>query len=237
MTERYIAIVEDDENAVLLLRSYLAQYEQENKCRFNVVHFPSAKSFFEAGKCDFSILFMDIELPDGNGMQIVKKLREHDSSTLVIFVTNLAQYAVKGYEVRAFDFIVKPISYYNFSLKLSSALECLEENKEVEIWISNRDGRFRLLASEIYFVEVMRHYLTYHTANGDYTVLGSISAAANALKDAPFVFCNRCFLVNLNHVSQVRRTEVTVGGVSLQISRQKSAGFLKALNDWLAGGH
>ena len=83
----------------------------------------------------------------------------------------------------------------------------------------------------------MRHYLTYHTANGDYTVLGSISAAANALKDAPFVFCNRCFLVNLNHVSQVRRTEVTVGGVSLQISRQKSAGFLKALNDWLAGGH
>lgn len=62
----------------------------------------------------------------------------------MIFVTNLAKYAVQGYEVKAFDFIVKPVNYYNFELKLLSALECLDKNgdKGNNTWVYN----FRQLA-------------------------------------------------------------------------------------------
>ncbi len=106
-------------------------------------------------------------------------------------MTNLAQYAVKGYEVRAFDFVVKPVSYYNFMLKFSAAPDNPELNKDTEIWIKSKEGRVRLLASRIIYVEVLKHYLTYHTKDGDFTALGSIGGAAEQRSvcrqtDAPF---------------------------------------------------
>ena len=97
-------------------------------------------------------------------------------------MTNLAQYAVKGYEVRAFDFVVKPVSYYNFMLKFSAALDNLELNKDTEIWIKSKEGRVRLMASRIIYVEVLKHYLTYHTKDGDFTALGSIGGAADSCR-------------------------------------------------------
>ena len=70
-----------------------------------------------------------------------KKLREIDNNVLVIFVTNLAQYAVNGYEVDAFDFLVKPVSYYNLVLKINRALERIGSRKEKQIWVSTRNKK------------------------------------------------------------------------------------------------
>lgn len=152
-------------------------------------------------------------------------------------MTNLAQYAVKGYEVRAFDFVVKPVSYYNFMLKFSAAPDNPELNKDTEIWIKSKEGRVRLLASRIIYVEVLKHYLTYHTKDGDFTALGSIGGAAEQLSGSTFAFCNRCYLVNLRYVSQITQTETMVDGKWLAVSRHKRTDFLKALNDFFAGGN
>ena len=232
-----IAIVEDDKEQADLLTQYLNKYGKERQCEFGITHFDRAEKFLENCNGNFDIVFMDIELPDGNGMDVVRKMRETDKTTLVIFVTNLAQYAVKGYEVRAFDFIVKPIAYYNFTLKFSSALDSLETKKEIEIWIKTREGRIKLSASRIVYVEVVKHYLTYHTKDGNFTALGSIGNAADELKGSSFSFCNRCYLVNLKYVTQVTQTQTLVNGEWLQISRPKRADFLKDLNDYLAGGN
>ena len=232
-----IAIVEDDKEQADLLTQYLNKYGDENECSFEIKHFDRAEKFLENCNGNFEIVFMDIELPDGNGMDVVQKMRETDKTTLVIFVTNLAQYAVKGYKVRAFDFIVKPISYYNFSLNFPSALECLQANKDMEIWIKTKEGKVRLFASRIVYIEVMKHYLTYHTKDGNFTVLGSIDNVADELKGSSFSFCNRCYLVNLKYVTQVVQMQTMVDGEWLQISRRKRTDFLKDLNDYLAGGN
>ena len=233
-----IAIVEDEEEQAALLHSYLEKYAAENGERLTVSHYREAESFLAAAEGHaFDVVFMDIELPDENGMDAVRRLREKDRRTLVIFVTNLAQYAVKGYEVRAFDFIVKPVSYYNFVLKFSAAIDNLELNKDTEIWIKTKEGRLRLYASRIVYIEVLKHYLTFHTQDGNYTALGSIGSAAEQLKDSTFAFCNRCYLVNLKYVSRVTQTAAMVGGEWLTVSRHKRTDFLKALNDFLAGGN
>ena len=232
-----VAIVEDDKEQADLLMEYLQRYGKENDCSFEISYFDKTVPFLEQFDKKYDIVFLDIELPDGNGMEVAMQMREKDKSTLIIFVTNLAQYAVKGYKVRAFDFIVKPISYYNFALNFPNALECLERSKDVEIWIKNGNGQRRLLASQIVYVEVMAHYLTYHTTEGKFTVLGSIGNVAKELQGASFSFCNRCYLVNLKYVTQVTSSQVLVNGESLQISRRKYADFLKDLNDYLGGGN
>ena len=228
-----IAIVEDDKNASDRLVLYLERFSTETGYTFAIDKYFDAKSFLDA-HIDVDIVFMDIELPDGNGMDIVRTLRTVNKTVLVIFVTNLAQYAVKGYEVRAFDFVVKPIAYHNFALKIQSALDSIKTNKSVDIWITNKDGRVKLNSTDITYVEVMKHYVTYHTLTDSYVALGSISEVASALRNAPFAFCNRCYLVNLKYVTQIKQMFVVVGGETLQISRQKRVAFLKELNDYLA---
>ena len=231
-----ISIVEDDKKQAELLSQYVNRYGEENEYMFDITHFDNAQSFLASDQ-NFDIVFMDIELPDGNGMDVIRKVRETDKKIVVIFVTNLAQYAVEGYKVRAFDFIVKPISYYNFSLNFPNVLECLEINKDIELWIKAKGEEIRLLASRITYIEVMKHDLIFHTKDGTFMTSGSISNVADMLEDAPFFFCNRCYLVNLKYVTQVNQAQVLVDGEWLQISRRKRTEFLKNLNDYLAGGN
>lgn len=234
---RSVAIVEDNKDASELLADYLERFSVEHGCEFKTTFFYNSSDYLENCRLGFDIVFMDIELPDGNGMEAVRKIREQDVNSLVIFVTNLAKYAVQGYAVKAFDFIVKPVQYPNFELKLLSALECLDKSNEKEFWINIKEGRILLKSSSITYVEVIKHYLTFHTLEGNYVTLGSISSVAEMLKDCrSFAFCNRCYLVNLKYVTQIKQLCVTVNGEALQISRQKRANFLKAVNDYFGGG-
>ena len=100
---RFIAIVEDEREASDLLAGYIRRYAEGKGLDLQVSRFFAARSFFEARGTDFDIIFLDIMLPDGNGMDIAAKIREHDKKSILIFVTNLAHYAIGGYEVGAFD--------------------------------------------------------------------------------------------------------------------------------------
>ena len=229
-----IAIIEDSEEASDLLMNYLMRYEKEKDCDFDVRRFCDATTFLGSYNHYFDLLFMDIELPDGNGMEVVAKLREKDKEVMVIFVTNMSQYAIKGYEVNAFDFVVKPVVYSVFSIKLTSAIENMRQKRGKNIWISNKDGKIRIHTSRLKYIEVVQHVLTFHTLDGDFKQSGSLKMFEEELADEPFSLCNRCYLVNLKFVSAVKQFDVYLGNERLQISRLKRNAFMKALNDYLA---
>lgn len=231
-----IAIVEDDANQSKLLNDYIVRFSKEHGKTFDVATFYNAQSFLNTAQRAFDIIFMDIELPDGNGMEVVRKLRETDKETLVIFVTNLAQFAVKGYEVKAFDFVIKPIAYYNFELKFLNALDSVKVNKDIDIWIKYKGGKICLNTSRITYIDVVNHYVTYHTLDADYEVLNSINNVALELEGLPFSFCNQCYLVNLKFVKGITPLHVIVNGEKLLFSRRRRTAFLKDLDDYLAGG-
>lgn len=87
---------------------------------------------------------MDINLGESNGLEISKKIREIDDETIIIFVSNLAQYAVEGYEVEAMDFIVKPMTYYVFSMKFKRALKKIAKKKEILLpFIVNYENHYK----------------------------------------------------------------------------------------------
>ena len=230
-----ICVVEDDLLALNTLIEYLEKFQLENNVSFSIDKFSSAKTFVDCSNVNYDIIFMDIELPDGNGMELIREVRKFDKNVIVIFVTNLVQYAVKGYEVHAYDFIVKPISYYNFYVKLLSVLDNIEKNIDKEIWISNRDGKEKISVSSIYYIEVVQHMLYYHTSRGIFQATGSLNVLEGTLKENHFVSCNRCYLVNLKYVKAVKQNYVIVGEDSLLISRYRKNEFIKSLNDYLAG--
>ena len=232
---RNVAIVEDEQEAADKLTSFLTRYGEEKNEEFKVFHFKDALLFLSNYNSDYDIVFMDIELPDLDGMTASKKLRELDTDVMLIFVTNMAQFAVGGYEVDAFDFIVKPVSYYNFALKFGRALARLRNNADVQIWINGKSGNRRISASNLKYVEVADHVLVYHTTDGDFTASGTLSAVQKQLPSVSFALCNRCYMVNLRYVSEVEGFTVVVGGETLQISHPKKREFVRALNLYLRG--
>lgn len=101
-----INIVEDNEAESKRLLSLLRRYEKENGCSFEINAFSDGGFFLASPLKHCDILFLDIELPGGNGMELAEKVRSYDSRVVIIFVTNMAQFAIDGYGVGALDTIL-----------------------------------------------------------------------------------------------------------------------------------
>ena len=233
-----ICIVEDNRETCEQLCALMKEYEQDHcdlKYTFNVTCFSDAITFLDEFSGNYDFIFMDIELPHMNGMEAVRHIREKDENVIVVFVTNMAQYAVKGYEVNALDFIVKPVWYESFAMKMDRAINKYKSTQSKEIWITERNNKRRLRVRDIKYVEVAHHCCIYHTFEGNFTTYDQLYNVCKELEDAPFALCNRCFLVNLKHVTAIEAMSVTVAGESLQISRNKKKSFLMSLNEFLGG--
>lgn len=230
-----VAIVEDDPSARARIRECLDYASAESKIMFNVVEFVSGHSFIGQYVPGFDIVFMDIEMPGMNGMEAARALREMDSNVVLIFVTNLAQYAISGYEVDALDFILKPINKYSFALKVKRAVARTTKHTDDYIIIKTDGGMHRERIVAIKYLEVDGHYVIYHTASGNYAEYGTLKDAEAKINRPHFVRCNRSILVNLRHVSSAHKDLVIIDGDELVISRPQRKAFLGALSEFIGG--
>ena len=134
-----VAIIEDERSAMEELKECLDTYAKARRMECRVFWWENPIDFIEKYGSEFDLVLLDIELPDMNGMDVAGKLRAMDGEVALIFVTNMAQYAIRGYEVDADDFIVKPVSYFDFAMKLDRIMRRLRGKKEARIVASN-DG-------------------------------------------------------------------------------------------------
>lgn len=231
------AIVEDDDADAKALTEMLAAYSARGgRAEFRVTRFCDAISFLDGVRPDFDIVFMDIELPDFDGLKAAAKLRELNPSVMLMFVTNMAQFAVKGYEVDAFDFIVKPLSYGNLSLKLDRATARLGKDTSHKVSIYTPNGARIVPASDIEYVEVMNHRIVWHTKCGEFSLSGSLKKIEAELPSTDFVRINSCYIVNLGYVTSVKPQSLVCAGDELAISQPRRRDVLRAMAAYLEGG-
>jgi DNA-binding LytR/AlgR family response regulator len=179
---------------------------------------------------------MDIRMPYLNGMETAKKLRELDEQCALIFVTNMAKYAIAGYEVNALYFMVKPIVYEDFCFKMKKVVAYVQRRRETTVFVKTAEGIVKLDVDDIYFIEVLSHRLSYHTVQGIFQTWDTLSHVEESLSGQSFARCNVSYLVNLRHVTEVSNNYVLVGGEQLKISAPKKKSFLDALTKSISGG-
>ena len=179
---------------------------------------------------------MDIQLPDMTGIEVARRIREKDESVMILFTTNYSQYAIDGYSVGAFDYMLKPLSYQPFSSKLSRALRVLSYIKDrVELHLKTKQGSKKIPADEVQYIEVFAHDLHFYTDSEEIKIWGSLSEYEKKLEKAHFARCNVSYLVNLRYVKEIQGSEVLVGKHRLPISRAKRKEFLAAFAQYKGG--
>lgn len=172
-----IGILEDEPKQMQRITDFLEQFRQEHPSfSYTVDWYERGAHLLERYQRDCDLLFLDIQLPDMLGIEAAHRIREMDQNVMIIFVTNLTQYAIEGYSVRAFDYVLKPVSYAAFSAKLERALRILSHREQqVSIDIRCREGSRRLSSDMILYFEVFDHDLIIHTDQGDMKQWGSLS--------------------------------------------------------------
>lgn len=184
---RNIAIIEDDVVAQKMLCDYLKSYGSEKNEQFACFTFGSAEQFLTDYRPDYDVVFMDIELPGMNGMEASRRLREIDGNIVLVFVTNMAQFAVGGYEVGAFDFILKPLTYSSFFLKFTRIMQRVQSTDDTQIIVRGKQYIKKVFSSCILYVEIADHDIVYHTSDGNVESRGSMRAVEEQLKNRDFV--------------------------------------------------
>lgn len=230
-----IAVVEDDAGYRSQLRDYLDRYQKECGEELHVEEFSDGLDIAEGYRADYDMILMDIQMKHMNGMQAAQSIRQLDRNVVIIFITNLAQYAVQGYKVEALDYVLKPIQYFAFSQVLQNALKKVHERRTVFLHLMQKGRMVRLDIARIYYIESRGHNVTYHTEDEDYTERKSLKELEQKLPARYYAKCNSCYLVNLAQVERVIKDLVTVGGTDLQISRARRRGFLEALASYVGG--
>lgn len=228
-----IAVVDDEKKQLSLLKKYIDKISVENKISFSVSLYDNSVVFITNYKSDFDIIFLDIDMPHMDGFSLAKKIRETDPSVIIIFITNMQQYAIKGYEVEAVGFLVKPVEYFNFSNLMKKVLRIHGMKEEKVLNVNSNGNVMRIPVSSIYYIEVSRHRITFHTEYGDIESWGALNAIEQELPKGCFSRCNVCYLVSLRHVKYIDGDEVMVGGDSLKISRMRKKEFKSDLAKYL----
>lgn len=227
-----IAVVEDERSYVEQITDYLRRYEREEKEELKVTVYRDGDGITAEYKAQFDIIFMDIQMKFVDGMTAAEEIRRSDSEVVIIFITNMTQYAIRGYEVDAMDYVLKPVTYFAFSQKLKKAIARIRNRKMTPVMLQIRGGMARVNAEDIYYVESEGHNLIYHTAGGVYTVSGTIKSAEEALDGKGFCRGNKCYLINLAHVDAIKDKCAVVKGENLQLSRPRLNSFMQALTKY-----
>lgn len=232
----HVAIVDDEAGTRDAMREYCARYARDNAVAIDADVFDDGAALLERYRRGrYDVLFLDVEMPGVDGLDAARDIRRLDADVAIIFVTNMAQYAINGYEVAALDYVIKPLSYYDFSLKLAKALRSARGRSGHVMAIETSDGMRTVALDDIRYVEVYDHVLVFHTVDADYRVRGSMAARTQELGPYGFVRIHKSYLVNLRHVTGMTAATVLCDDAPLPIGRAYKSGLMRTYLAFLDG--
>ncbi len=230
-----IALVDDDQNDRCQLRKYMENYLAEKGTECRIDEYENALDFLSKYAFTFDLVIMDIDMPGLSGIEAARKLREKDPHVTLMFVTNMPQYALDGYSVEAVDYLLKPLSYPNFQLKMQKALRYIARNADKPLALQTPEGVFCCNVSDVLYVESRLHYLYYHVGDRVIKVRGKMSDVLDTLSQYHFGRPGESYLVNFRHLKAMDGNEILVGEDRLPVSRRRKAEFISAFTRYMGG--
>lgn len=232
----HIAIVEDEPLFVQQLKEYIRRYEGESGRQIKVTVFADGEDITDGYRGGYDVILMDIQMRFMDGMTAAEKIRLLDHEVIIMFITNMIQYAVRGYEVDAMDYVVKPVEYFAFSQKLDKAIGRLKQTVSASVSVSTEAGMQKLPVPDIYYIESQGHNARYRTIKGDFLSRITLKELEEIMGGYGFFRCSKGYLVNMRHVDGVSGSDCMICGERIPVSRNKKREFMEQLIQYMNEG-
>ena len=230
-----VAIIDDEKEEIANLIACLNYVSKKQGIEFDISSFTNGNEFIFGFKPIYDLIFLDIEMPNVDGLSLAKQIREIDYCVNLVFVTKLANLAIKGYEVFASGFMVKPINPKTFELKMSRILQLKKTYVKRKIVIDDSDRQVCVDFDDIYFIEIQGHYCVYHLKSCEYKEYINLSAVTKKLSDSAFVYVNRSSLVNLRYLKSFTSDNVDIGICKLPVARTRRKKLIEEISEYMRG--
>ena len=218
-----IAVCDDDKNIISSYDDLLAKISSIIPKLEYDVFFTGESLIAQYAKAHepYDIIFLDIEMEGMDGIETAKKIRIHDDSVMIVYVTNHTEYVFESFEVSPFRFLVKPVAFEKFREIFLASYTKIQSNKKVIYFTADRK-EFRLYCKEIYYIESQKRNLIIHTSSGNYKVYGKLETFVNQLYENDFICVHKSYLVNFNHVIEFNLNSLKIiNGENIPISENK----------------
>lgn len=223
-----IAICEDDDAMQTSLKKIIEDWAESGSTDVDVLCYPSAEAFlFAWPEMSFDLAFLDIQMKQMTGIELASFIRKTDSNMLIVFITSFAQYVLKGYDVNALHYLIKPVSIAKILPILDKAKLICMSRQDLFILVTDGAGRLKLSFSDIYYISISSHTASVHVGSNVYYMRKTIDELLEILPDC-FVRVHRSHVVNLYKVDCMYKDSLLLStGETLPISRNNS----KDVND------
>lgn len=222
-----IAICDDQQIFVDRLKNLITDNEAE------IYLFNTGDELLKS-EINFDIVLLDIEMPGIDGLGTAAELYKRNRKTLLLFITSHREYLTKGYEFRAFRYVLKsePDEFVRQNIQ-----DAIEEYRNYDFYITvNYKGTVaKVLSTQIIYIESLGHTITIHTENKDYIGQNKFKDICNLLAQHGFVQCHKSYMVNMRCIESIEKNSCIniINGVKIPIGRKYNANIIDSYLEFM----
>ncbi|MGI6107543.1 MAG: LytR/AlgR family response regulator transcription factor [Lachnospiraceae bacterium] len=233
-----IAICEDNAAHREILKTMIEEWARDSGEPVSVAQFSAAEQFImsEYQAAGYDLIFLDIQMKKMDGMALARTIRKDDPKVQIVFTTSFGDYAVEGYEVRAFRYLVKPLKKEAVFLTLSRVLETVKSEASGYFVLQEEGETQRIEKSKVRYIEVQGHYLYFHTADRAIRSRAKLKDVEESFRGPQFCKCHRSYIVNLACVDEIGKNGLKIGGEYIPVSRANWDAVNRSYIEYYTGG-
>ena len=222
-----LAVCDDDPHSLSHMISLLEEYHLTSPFSFEYACFHNGielASVLEQGK-HFDVYCLDIVMPGFDGIELGKEIRDFDKSAQIIYFTSSPEFAFDSYSVKAFNYVLKPISKDVLFSVLNDVLEQMQHHEELSIVVKDIQGIQKVLLSNLAYAEAMGRKVLYHLSSGRILECSAkfSEVCTTLLAHNFFLKPHRSYVVNMKYINTIENTEITLQtSASIPIAQGKS---------------
>ena len=205
-----IVLCDDSPADLMVLRGHLEQLKEKRPV--DIISYTDGldllKDYKQKGFCD--ILVLDMRMKTMGGIEVAKHIRQLDDEVPILIVTATVDYAVEGYKVGAFRYIVKPVEGSDFLSAVEELLDRLQKKQASIFSFPSMNGTTKLMTDHIYYLESDLRTIRVVAKEGTFTFTGTISSLEEQLRTDGFIRIHKSFLVNVSHIYNIFKDSVTM---------------------------
>lgn len=231
-----IAVCDDEQHFVTQIKNILVEYGKTNQTDISVSEFHDGVMLLDRYDCSYDIIFLDIKMPHIDGVKVAEKIRVRDPNVTIIFLTSLLQRAVDGYRVRAYDFLIKPISEKKLTKEIDRWIETNREKKQECLLVENMTGRFMIPISSLRYIETADRNLLLHSEDKNIVCHKKLKVLKERLEPYGFGQSHKSYLVNFSYIDTISGNAIIlVTKEEIPLSRAMKKEFMTRLARYMGG--